>query len=749
MAERLAQCLALSPEETTEFLAMATGERTIYRSKPFSKSGSNLSVSNLPLPMTPMIGRAEELTAIINCLRRKEIRLHTLTGPVGVGKTRLAIEAGLRLQHEFRDGVYLVELASIQDPALVPSITATVLGLRETYGKNLALSIAHYLAHKELLLIFDNFEHLQPAAGFLSNLLRCASGLRVLVTSRAILHLYGEHEFVVSPLVVPSASSLVDAAQTACVQLFSERAQAVKADFCLTPELIPVVTEICRRLDGLPLAIELAAARIKLFTPQELLQRLERRLPLLTQGPADLPLHEQVLENAIAWSYGLLPPSERRLLNRLSIFSGGFTVTAVEAICAFPFVVQIFSTGHEASLEVSDVTHGMATLQDQSLLQRQKASPAGAGSRFQMLETIREFALKQLQATGELKMLQQRHAEYYAAWAERAEAYLYGPDQAVWLTCMELDTDNLRTALSWLLAAGQIEMAARMACALAVFWRRRGYYSEGQGWLERALPHIVSNCLPDSLRASTLQAAGSLAYRKGDWATARQWLKESLDSYQSCGDQTGIARVVFDLGWIAIEQGDWIEASRLNEESLAIARKVDDQLGMYRAMTNLGWVRLCTGEHDQASALFTEAHKIAYQAGHIKGIAVSLANLGWIALRRDDLASASAQATESLRLCHLLGEREVLAECLEILVVVAVREGNFERATQLSGAAHALWQALQVTRSSMQYPTATHGEAVAILQKGLPEGVFSSIWQKGYEMSLDALVAFALDREAI
>jgi predicted ATPase len=616
--------------------------------------------------------------------------------------------------------------------------------LRETHGKNLVQSVASYLAHKELLLIFDNFEHLQPAAGFLSDLLRCAPGLHLLVTSRAILHLYGEHEFVISPMAVPNASSLADTAQTACVQLFCERAQAAKADFYLTPELIPVVTEICRKLDGLPLAIELAAARIKLFTAQELLQRLEHRLPLLTQGPADLPLHDQVLESAIAWSYGLLPPSERMLLNRLSIFSGGFTVTAAEAVCAFPFVVQIFSTGHEASLELSDVTHGLATLQDQSLLQRQKTSLAVAGSRFQMLETIREFAMKQLQATGELKMLQQRHAEYYAAWAEQAEAYLYGPDQAAWLACMELDADNLRAALSWLLVAGHIEMAARMACAVAIFWRRRGHYSEGQGWLERVLPHIVSDCLPDSLRARTLQAAGSLAYRKGDWATARQWLRESLDAYKSCGDRSGIARVLFDLGWIAIEQGDWIEAAQLNEKSLAIARKADDQLGMYRAMTNLGWTRLCTGEDNEAFELFTKALILAQQRGHTKGIAVSLANLGWIALERDNLISAATQAMESLRLCHMLGEREVLAECLEILAVVAVKRDEHERAIRLSGAAHALWQAMQVTRSPMQFSTAKHSEAIATLQKGLSEDVFSLIWQQGREMRLDSVVAYVL-----
>jgi predicted ATPase/transcriptional regulator with XRE-family HTH domain len=745
MAERLALCLELPADETSEFLAVAFGKRSSYRVLLPNGESSSLAASNLPVMVNPLIGRTTELAAIVSCLRRKDVRLHTLTGPVGVGKTRLAIEAGLRLRQEFKYGVHLIALAPVQDPALVPAITASVLGVREARGHSLVKSIADHLAQKDILLIFDNFEHLQPAAAFLLELLHCAPGLRLLVTSRAVLHLYGEHEYVVSPMAVPNANNLEEAARAASVQLFYERAQAVQADFCLTPDLIPVVAAICRRLDGLPLAIELAAVRIKLFSAQELLQRLERRLPLLTQGPADLPLHDQVLENAIAWSYGLLSPSDRALLNRLAVFQGGFTLAAAETVTAFPFTLLALSTGLETTLEVPDIMNSLSTLLDQSLLMRQKIGAAPAESRFVMLDTIREFAQEQLQARDEHQLMQKRHAEYFATWAADAEAHLYGPEQADWLICMELEADNLRTALSWSIGAGQRELAARIACALAVFWRRRGHYIEGRSWLEKVLPLIQPDCLPDTLRARTLQAAGSLAYRQGDWPAAQQWLDESLRLFQTCGDQTGSARVLFDLGWIAIDQGDWIEAARLNQESLTLAREAADCLGIYRALTNLGWTNLCTGEQNVAAELFAEAYDLARHAGHIKGVAVSLVNLGWIALERGDLTSAMAQTSESLRLCHLLGEREVMAECLEVLIVVALKRGEYERATKLSGAAHALWAALHVTRSPTQYSTAAHAEAAATLHRNLSDGIFSSNWQEGGAMSLDVLVAFTLD----
>lgn len=765
MAERLAQCLGLPEAECPWFIATALGKRAPAQLPLPSDPTAGSPPGNLPSPLTSMIGRTAEVTAITDCLRRKEARLLTLTGPVGVGKTRLAIEVGHQLLADYRNGVYLVTLASVRDPNLVPAATASTLGVREVRNRDLAQSIADSLASKHLLLIFDNFEHLLPAAPFLSTLLSACPALQILVTSRASLRLYGEHEIAVAPLPLPDANDLTDAADSPCVRLFYERARAARADFHLTPSLTPAVVEVCRRLDGLPLAVELAAARIKLFSPRELQQRLDNRLSLLTQGAADLPPRLQGLENAIAWSYGLLLPIQRTLLARLAVFAGGFSLPEAEAICASPLAEPTPAADHVATLAFREIADGIEALLGHSLLVRQITASENQPSdnrccprcptrllrervesepRFSMLETIREFALDRLRASGELATTQQRHAEYFAAWVERATPHLQGPEQGVWLAHLEREADNLRTALNWLLATHQVEAAAHMVCALGTPWQRRGHYSEGRGWLDKVLAQIAETPVDGVLHARTLQTAARLAYRQGDWQTANAYLQESLVLFNSAGDQVGKARILYDLGWIALDRADWSTAIRLNEESLGLARDAGEHMATYQALTNLGRAQLSLDNNDAAAALFREAYKIAQRVDHTEGIAFSLTNLSWIALYAGDSAYAKTLAQDSLRLCHLLGEREIFAECLEILAATALVEGEERRAAQLSGAAEAIREELHITRPATQPIIVTQAQTVATLRAQLPETAFEVAWRQGRGMCLDAIANFAL-----
>src|SRR6266567_2165773 len=510
---------------------------------------------NLPTQLTPLIGREQEIQAVCSLLRHPEVRLVTLTGPGGVGKTRLSLQVATELLDGFADGICFVPLAPLRDPDLVVPIIAQVLGLKEANEQPLRDLLQASLQDKRLLLLLDNFEQILAAAPKLSDLLADCPHLTILVTSRAVLHLRGEHEFPVPPLTLPDFTHLPESealSQYAAVALFLECARAVKSDFELTPANSRAIAEICIRLDGLPLAIELAAARSKLLPPQALLARLRHRLQVLTSAAQDAPVRQQTLRHALAWSYDLLDAREQRLFRRLSVFVGGCALEAVEGLST--------TLGERPS----DVLDGVASLMDKSLLQH--TGQDGEEPRLVMLETIREYGLEALVASGEMERTRQAHASYYLALAEQAELELGGPQQAVWLDRLEREHDNLRAALSWMVEQGEtqqsMEMALRLGGALRPFWWGRGHWSEGRTFLERAL--AAGGSFPDpridpSVRAKALIAAANLAFVQSDYEQTEVLCEESLALYRELGDHYGIAFSLYRLGNVAWVRGNTTE----------------------------------------------------------------------------------------------------------------------------------------------------------------------------------------------
>jgi predicted ATPase/DNA-binding XRE family transcriptional regulator len=679
MAERIARCLAVPPAERATFLKAA---RVTLADLPADVSPlENLAVpgSNLPAQPTTLIGREQELHTLRALLLRADVRLVTLIGPGGVGKTRLALHVAAELREAFADGVCFVPLAALGEPTLVAATIAQTLGVRETAGQPLVVCLTAALQARHMLLVLDNFEHVVGAASLLATLM-AAPRLTLLVTSRAVLHVYGECEFAVAPLALPAPAQLpplVELAQYPAVGLFLARAQAVKPTYTLTDEDAPAIVAICRRLDGLPLAIELAAAWVKLFTLQALLGRLDHRLTLLTGGARDRPAHQQTLRAAITWSDDLLTAPEQMLFRRLAVFGGPYTLEAAAAVCTA-----------EANPPIA-MLHGLMALVDQSLI-RQVEDLEGE-PRFTMLETIREYALEGLLASGEAEALRSRHASYYHALVERAEPELRGPQQIIWLERLEAEHDNLRAALGWLLQGGEIAAGQRMAGALWRFWHGRGYLSEGRKWLEGGVAAVTAH---SPARARALYGAGMMAFYQSDMARAAELYAASLAVCRAVDDQAGIASALERLGWLAADHGQVAQARTTLEESLARFRALDDRHGMATSLAYLGEVLRTQADDAGAAHLLGESLALSRALKDTRGSTLPLLSLGTIARFQGDYARALAYFEESLTLSRAVQDKHTTATSLRNLGAVTHLQGDETRATRCFEASLVLFEEL-------------------------------------------------------
>ncbi|MGH2395646.1 MAG: tetratricopeptide repeat protein [bacterium] len=716
------------------------------------------------------MGREKEAAEVSRQLLHSDVRLLTLVGAPGVGKTRLAIEVATGLRPRFPDGVFFVDLAVIREPAQVVDAIARTLDIQHAPGQPLLGRVGRFLRNKHLLIVLDNFEHVVAAASQIAELLEAAAHLWILATSRTPLHLEWERQFPVVPLSLPDLAHLPppDALlDSPAVTLFVDRVQTAKPDFRLESQNARAVAEICVRLDGLPLALELAAARVSLLPPHALLLRLQSRLGLLTTGARDLPARHQTLRDALAWSHDLLDAQERVLFRRLGAFVGGCTLEELEALC------------NGRSGTPPDLIDTLGSLLDKHLTW-QETQP-DQQPRYRMLETIREYALDQLAASGELDSVRQRHAEVFLALAEQAEPALRGREVQTWLDRLDREHANIRAALEWAIGAGEIELALRTGGALWLFWFIRRYQREGDGFLQRALAVGVHVSPP--VRAKALYTAAAMAWMIGNFARMKALSEESLAAFQQLNDRWGVAISIHHLAVVEISQGkaeqavamyertldfarevgdDWLtaillsnlavcvatartedlqHAIRLNEESLGLHRTLGDRWGMSVALARIGGLERYRGNWERARRCLTEALDLAREMRDRNFISSLLSGLAVAAAHDHDYHRAATLLDEALAIAEELDDPGIVAKCLRTYAEIARDLSQWEQATRLYAAA----DALRPVGAGLvpRYVLADYERRVATLRSRLSAESFTRVWAEGRGMSMPLAAEYA------